>query len=481
VTAAVRESLFLDKRWDLGNFTQAVWATAHGHFMQVTEAGGTGVSRLGIHVDPIIALFAPLWWLWPSPLLLLTVQAVALPFGAIPLFWLGRKYLPRDRDAALLAAAYLLCPTIAWNAVTDFHAVALAVPLLLFAIWYLDENRLLPFAATAVAAAFCQEQIGLIVGCLGLWYAWQSRRLQIGLAVAAAGFGVSAVDFLVVLRHFSGGSPFAARLGGSPTAIVRDLFTHPLTLVHQINAHDLTGLLLAVPVLGSCFGSTIMLAAMPQIAILLLSRRSGDWNSFGVNVLVLIPFIYAAPAFALARSARRSRGKEPRLVVGHVFAAALAVAILFGPFSILGLRSLFPRHAPVGAQRQAVSLVPADARVSATSHLALPLAARRHLYVFPVLKDATWVLVDSRDDNLPDMSYIRRRVGINVGVSDLYPQPRLMRRELHLLRQSPEWRLVYESAEIYVFRRARAKVSSRRLRSSGTASASARMRQRAGW
>ena len=110
--AAVRESRFVDTRQDLGNFTQAVWATAHGHFLQVTEAGGTEVSRLGIHVDPIIALFAPLWWLWPSPLLLLTVQAFALAFGAVPPFWLGQKHLPRESDAALVAVTYLLCPTV---------------------------------------------------------------------------------------------------------------------------------------------------------------------------------------------------------------------------------------------------------------------------------------------------------------------------------------------------------------------------------
>ena len=89
--ADVRESLYVDQRQDLGNFTQAVWTTAHGHFLQATEAGGSEVSRLGIHVDPIMAAFAPLWWLWSSPLLLLTVQAIAMALGAIPLFWLAPK------------------------------------------------------------------------------------------------------------------------------------------------------------------------------------------------------------------------------------------------------------------------------------------------------------------------------------------------------------------------------------------------------
>jgi uncharacterized membrane protein len=450
--AAVRESRFIDKRQDLGNFTQAVWATAHGHFLQVTEAGGTQVSRLGIHVDPLIAALAPLWWIWPSPLLLLTVQAISMAAGALPLFWLGRKNLSNDRNAAFVAGAYLLCPTVVWNAVADFHTVAFGLPLLLFAIWYLDEERFIAFAVAAGAAMLCQEQIGLIVACLGLWYAWQRRRLAVGLAIAAGGVAVSAVDFVVVLRHFSGGSPFASRFGGSPASIVGDLFTRPLRVARQINSHDLLGLLPAVPVLGFCFGSTILLVAAPQIAILLLSRRSGDWFWFGVNELLLIPFIYAATVLALARSARRSTRKEPTLVAGQVLTASLAVAVVLDPFGIFGAGKVFSTRA-LSAQQQAVKLIPAHASVSATNHLAVPLAARSHLYVFPVIERATWVLVDSRDASLPDLAHIRQRVGIDVGVHDLLWQPRLMQRELQFLETAPKWRLVYERDRIYVFKR----------------------------
>jgi predicted membrane protein DUF2079 len=276
------------------------------------------------------------------------------------------------------------------------------------------------------------------------------------LAIATAGFALSALDFLVILKHFSHGSPYAARFGGSPTSLLRDLFTHPLRLAQQINTHDLLGLIVVLPVAGFCFGSAIMLAALPQISLLLLSHRSRDWTAGGVNVLLLIPFIYAATVLVLGRSAERSKGKDPRIDAGQVFVVTIGVAVLMGPFGIAGARQLFTHRGSVSAQQQAVRLVPAGARVSATNHLALPLAARRHLYVFPVVKNADWVLVDSSDASLPDLSFIQHRVGIAVGVSDLYWQPKLMRRELRRLEQSPNWRLVYRQSNIYVFRRTRA-------------------------
>jgi hypothetical protein len=119
-------------------------------------------------------------------------------------------------------------------------------------------------------------------------------------------------------------------------------------------------------------------------------------------------------------------------------------------FAVAGSRYESPS---VEAQRGALSLIPKNARVSATNHLALPLSMRRYIYVFPVLTNADWAVVDSRDDDLPDMSYLQHRVGIAVGVSDLIRQPELMSTELQKLKASPEWKLVYKRDDVYVFKR----------------------------
>ena len=88
-----RQRAFNTGRFDMGNMTQAVWSTAHGHFLQVTNLSGEQTSRLGSHFDPILALLAPLWLAWSSPDMLVTVQAIAVALGALPIFWLARKHL----------------------------------------------------------------------------------------------------------------------------------------------------------------------------------------------------------------------------------------------------------------------------------------------------------------------------------------------------------------------------------------------------
>jgi len=104
--------------------------------------------------------------------------------GALPVFWLARKLLESQRAGLGFALAYLLYPATEWLTLNEFHPVALACPLLLYAFWYLDEERLLPFALFALAASACKEEIALVVAGFGIWYAVAHRSWVTGAAIA---------------------------------------------------------------------------------------------------------------------------------------------------------------------------------------------------------------------------------------------------------------------------------------------------------
>src|SRR6185312_1626236 len=177
--------------------------TAHGHFLQMTSGDGVQISRLAAHFDPILAAFVPLWWIWPNPEMLLVVQAIAVALGALPVFWLARKHLGSDRAGLGFALVYLLYPATEWLTLNEFHPVALACPLLLFAFWYLDEDRLLPFAAFGLLAATTKEEIAFVVAGLGVWYAFSHRRRWPGAAIFVAGTAVALIAIEVVIPHFN--------------------------------------------------------------------------------------------------------------------------------------------------------------------------------------------------------------------------------------------------------------------------------------
>lgn len=106
--------------------------------------------------------------------MLVVVQAAVVSTGALPVYWLARKHLGSGRAAVHFALAYLLFPATQFNTFdpsSSFHAVSLSIPLILFAIWLLDEDRLVPFIVVALLAGATREQIPAAVGCLGIWCA----------------------------------------------------------------------------------------------------------------------------------------------------------------------------------------------------------------------------------------------------------------------------------------------------------------------
>jgi uncharacterized membrane protein len=448
--SVLRHEAFVTGRFDLGNMVQAVWSTAHGHPLQMTDLRGDQISRLAAHVDPILVLFAPLWWIWPSPNMLLAVQAVAIGLGAVPVFLLARKHLDSAWVGAGFAIAYLLQPATGWLALNEFHPVALATPLLLFAFWYLDEDRLLPFALFAVAAAACKEEIPLVIAGFGIWYALSHRRWLAGAVIAGAGAAWAAVAIGIVIPHYNAGaeSDFYGRyseVGGSAGGIVKTLFTDPLRILEAaFSSRDLHYLLqLVTPLAGLCLlAPLVLVAALPELAINLLSATTTQTSIHFHYTAGLIPPLVIAAIFGAKRFPRWALAAAPIVVL-----AALLGNYRLGP--IPGWR-----HVPGGQQFQATAarvtdhdriaeraleLIPPKAVVSATNTLGAHLSARLRVLSFPFLEDATWIAADETQPGYAD-----RHAPLPTAVL------------LAWLRRNADWQLVFEEDGILVFRRASA-------------------------
>jgi uncharacterized membrane protein len=435
-------------RFDLGNMVQAVWWTAHGHPLQMTNLHGQQISRLAAHVDPILALFGPLWWIWPSPDLLLVTQALAVATGAWPVFLLARKHLGSPRAGLGFALAYLLYPATGWLTLNEFHPVALATPLLLCAFWYLDNDRLLAFALCAVAAAACKEEIGLVAAGFGVWYALDRRHWLAGTAIAGLGLAWSAIAIAVVIPHFhtAGESDFYGRyseVGGSAAGIVKTAFTHPLRIADAaFSTRDLRYLLeLVAPLAALCVLAPLLLvAALPELAINLLSATTTQTSIHFHYTAGLIPPLVIAAVFGAKRLARWA----------VPVTALVVLAVLVGNYRLGPIPGW--RHVPGGETFQAtaarvtdhdriaeraLALIPKSAVVSATNTLGAHLSARRRVLSFPFVQEATWIAADETQP----------------GYADRYaPVPTAV--ELAALRRNPDWRLVFEQDGVLVFNRA---------------------------
>ena len=411
--SVLRHHSFETGRFDLGNMVQAVWSTAHGRLLQVTNLHGEQVSRLGAHVDPILVVFAPLWWLWPSPSLLLTAQALMVALGALPLYRLTNKHTGSERAALGLSLSYLLFPATQWMTLNEFHPVALACPLLLFAIWYLDEDRLGPFAAFALLAVLTREEIGLVVAGLGLWYAIGRRRWAVGGAIAIIGVAATLFAIDVVIPHFRHGaaSSFFGRykaVGGSAGGIVHKAFTDPGKLLSVAFDHRgaryLLDLLFPIIVIA-LLAPLLLVALVPELALNLLSSVDAQKSIHFHYVAGEIPILFAAAGIGLGRLGRWAG----TVATGAVLATLIANYAL-GPIPLWrfvpGGATLqektvqVSRHDRIAAHQ--LRLIPAGAVVTATNSLGAHLSARRRIFSFPFVRGAEWVIVDERRPSIGD-------------------------------------------------------------------------------
>lgn len=438
-------------RFDLGNMVQAVWSTTQGRLLENSHgATGEQMSRLGGHADPFLALLAPLWMLWPSPLSLALAQIVVVALGALPVFWLGRRHLGSDRMAGVLALGYLAYPWVATSAHAAIHPVTFAIPFFLFCIWFLDSGKLVPFGLFALLAMSTGELMGMPIAALGIWFALARGRRLAGAVIAVAGLAWTVVAIYVVVRHFSGDESiffgFYDHVGGSPQGVLRMLFTDPLAVLGAlVEAHDFIYIVwLGLPLLFLFVLSPgLALVAVPQ----LLANGLSDFRSMTDpryhSVAAIVPFLIAATVFGVAKIGAPRRGLAAAAIL--VFSVVLSLAVAPWPRLVgatpLGGGPGLPQ-ARVAALRDAVAIVPDDAAVSTSNSVGAYLSARRYVYSAPNLGRATWIVVDRSDPWVvrPDSPILTRR-------------PKVVRALVRRLERDRAWTRVFDREQVAVFRR----------------------------
>ena len=418
--AWLRYRAYYGGRFDLGNMVQAVYNTAHGRFLEITTAGPEPrqMSRLGSHVDPILAAFALPWLVWPSPVMLLTLQSVIVAASAWPAYRLGSRVTRDPRAGALLAGALLLYPALGYGVLNEFHPVTLATPFLLFAFLFIEEDRWLPAVPFLVLAALCKEEVPLVLAVMGAYFALRKRSWRpLVLTALALAYLVFAV--WIVIPHFNEGpSPFFDRYsayGESAAEVVGNVVTGPGQVAGDLLASanleywaELLWPFGFVPLLSPL----TLLIAVPEYLLNGLSTQIWQRSIQFHYTAAEIPFIFAALVLGLMRlwrwlsgGFRRSeaemRGErlQRRDLALLVFLVALAGNYVLGPlpFSLPGAHYSGKSYARSGHAKvldEAVATIPDGVVVSVNNNVGSHLSARRVAFVFPEHEGAEYVIVD---------------------------------------------------------------------------------------
>ena len=452
----VQYATFRVGTFDLVIFDQAVRSYAHLHLgvspvKGVQDGFGPAFSVLGDHWSPVIAVLAPLYWIYDGPQDLLVAQGVLFALAVPPLWSFTRRICAAPVSAApvpgapagsgsggpavpgscgpvaaayLVAAAYALSWPIAAAVATGFHEVAFVPVLTAVFFERLAAGRIRTALAAALALLLVKEDTGLLVAGFGLFLlaARGSRfsrwapdhplagrhRIKLGAGLVVGGIAAMLLATYVLRPAFGGRAGYYWAywsLGGDARLAAEHALRDPLMAARLAIAPSvklttmmwLAGVVLFLPLL-----SPITLAALPLVAERMLASSQPNWwgTTFQYNAFVEMVLVCAAAdgAARIAGWAARGRwgaGRSQVVVTALVCAAAVVVLPRFALAS-LATPGFYSRDRQMQAEAAADAAVPRGVTVDAAQMLGPQLSGRDTVLLWgPGATSAAWIVAQA--------------------------------------------------------------------------------------
>lgn len=331
------------RTFDLAYYVQGLWQLIHGRF----QGSVIGVPLLGNHVEPIVLLIGPLFFLIRHPMLLVAVQNLALAAMGPVAFDIAKRLGLNSKTALLLGAALLITPATGYVALHEFHPEALTAPFLLLMLRARLRQSLRAHWGWMIALLACKENMALLVAAycvvhlvlerkrgwaeLRPWYVWPSvvagGWFFVCTKVITPALNPGSIDYLALYD----------RLGSSAGDILINAITHPARIGHSLFASLTQGNLiwalllpfLALPLVRPRW----LLVAAPILFQHLLSWRSSEWTIYFHYAAPVIPLFWIALAEGLAQIERVPKipGVVRLSMPWLVLMACAAAQIILGP------------------------------------------------------------------------------------------------------------------------------------------------------
>jgi uncharacterized membrane protein len=401
--------------WDLSIYTEYVKQYADLR-APIVDIRAPGFNLLGDHFQPIVAVLAPFFRIFPSSATLVVGQALLIAVSVFPVSQLAREKLGVGAGRAV-AVAYGFSWGLQQLPQFDFHEIAFAVPLLAFSLSALARGQTRAAVCWALPLVFVKEDQGFTVAAIGIYLIvaglrakipdpWDPAdpdgrgRMKAGQFLLIWGFVWAFVAIGVIIPHFnpdhvyqywSDGGVLAPGAHPSVLGLVRQL-------LHAWPDKLQTLVMLLLPTAFIALRSPIALIAVPSLLLRFISTNSAFWGTYWHYNATVMPIFFVAAIDALARidaamaadpaaggSAGWASGRRgpwrAALAGARRYGAAMMVAIMVPlafqfPLSQLWNVQTYRISPHVSRAEAAMARVPDGATVLATLDLLAPLAAR---------------------------------------------------------------------------------------------------------
>lgn len=351
---------------DTGNYSNLAWAIGHGEGFRGSVLGR---HHLGEHFSPIMALIAPIYFIWQSAYVLMILQAGAVAAAIVLALHFADRRLraagigesamgPRAGSIRFAAGATLLVmflfyPPLLATWATQFQPVELGMPLVIAAILLMHAQRDRWLALVILLLLCTRESAPLGVLGLAIYAGLVLGRWRMSIVLGAVAAAWAGATMGVIMPHFRTTARWAHERHIGPWQM-----------------WDLKGRYLAVmvlglgllPLLGRRALATVA-AAAPGLMLNLAVARETQIAFMGHYDAQTAPFFMVAAVHGVVTAATwgrdRGGGMEIARLPGHyaiTLAASLVVCfVFFGIAEARGPFQMMARWFPTQERREFVS------------------------------------------------------------------------------------------------------------------------------
>ncbi len=464
----VNHYLFRTSALDLGMFNQALYHCSHFQKNIFTlDINENETSYFASHFSPIIFLYSPFSLILGSYTLLVIQIAVVLA-GGIGIYKISRIYFSGKLIPLLIIAHFYGIWGIYSALSFDFHDNVVAAMLVPWFIYFYLKNDVKTSILFFALIILTKENMALwmifiLIGIM-MWK-WREDKKLSGRAIRfnLILLVIALVYFLLVFELFM---PALARdgnasqlmrysdFGNSTLEIALNIFKQPIKIFRlfyesTIQGELYTGIKLETHLMF-IFSGGFALLFFPEFLIMLIpvylqKFLSDDYFLWGINghysiefvpilSLTLIQFIFKIKKYALQI-----------WILGLIILSTYVSTIL----TLENRKSLW--YNPVNTAfyskshynsmlndkmiRDEIKKIPKNAVISASTFLTPHLAARKKIYMFPVVKDADFIILLTKN-----------RIPYPLSAEQFHV-------EVEKYRKSDSFEIVYEKDEILIFKR----------------------------
>jgi len=397
---------------DVSIFDQAIW---HLSQFELPASSVRSISNLwGDHLNPIIALIAPLYWLKSDVRWLFILQALIASLGAFPIYGIAKEKLKSDFAGIAMAFAFLFFIGIQHAVNFGFYPETLSITFLAFMIYFFFKRRYLLYFVFLLLCLLCKENISLYIAFFGIWiFLFEKRRWQ-GLITFLIGILYFKAALWLIPNLSSEGYIYFRYLdmGSSPLAVIKTIILKPIyTLKILFGADKISGWLgYLTPFAFLPLLSSFLIVLLPVMGEKFLSRDPKLWvmgYHYGANAttFLVIGSILSISGFIESKIIKRI-GISKDQIINYFSLVVIILTIAFtvqsgGPLLKLAHSSSWQYQFPL-SYREAIELIPSNKSLAAQMTLGTALAHRDELYWWPKAgEDADFIFISSKYATFP--------------------------------------------------------------------------------